>query len=96
MSRLTNQELALQFGDIYPGGHSNFRAADDTMINRIIGTKAEGARIWDVDGNEYIDYVGGLGPMILGYRHPAVEAAVRAQMDKGVLFSMASPLEVAG
>ena len=57
--------------------------------------RAEGCRIVDVDGREYIDYRCSLGPIFLGYRHAAVEAAVRAQLEKGVLFSMASPLEVA-
>ena len=56
--------------------------------------RAEGCRIQDVDGNWYIDYRSALGPVILGYRHPVVDAAVRTQLEKGVLFSMASPLEV--
>jgi glutamate-1-semialdehyde aminotransferase len=56
--------------------------------------RAEGCRIVDLDGREYIDYRSSLGPIILGHRHPAVDAAVRAQLGKGVLFSMASPLEV--
>ncbi|MCH8275690.1 MAG: aminotransferase class III-fold pyridoxal phosphate-dependent enzyme, partial [Armatimonadetes bacterium] len=51
-------------------------------------------RIQDIDGRWYIDYRSALGPIILGYRHPVVDAAVRAQLDKGVLFSMASPLEL--
>ncbi|MFH1023707.1 MAG: aminotransferase class III-fold pyridoxal phosphate-dependent enzyme [Planctomycetota bacterium] len=55
---------------------------------------AKGCRIRDVDGNEYIDYRCSLGPIVLGHRYPAVEKAVRAQMRKGVLFSMASPIEV--
>lgn len=44
-------------------------------------TRAEGARFWDVDGNEYIDYMCSYGPMVLGYRHPKVEKAVRAQAE---------------
>lgn len=56
--------------------------------------QAEGCRIQDVDGQWYIDYRAALGPVILGYRHPVVDAAVRRQLEKGVLFSMASPLEV--
>jgi glutamate-1-semialdehyde 2,1-aminomutase len=45
--------------------------------------KAEGARLWDVNGREYIDFICGYGPMVLGYRDPDVEAAVRAQMALG-------------
>ncbi|MBU2548436.1 MAG: aminotransferase class III-fold pyridoxal phosphate-dependent enzyme [Proteobacteria bacterium] len=56
--------------------------------------RAEGCRFRDVDGNEYIDYMCAYGPMILGYNHPKVEAAVRAQMAKGNLFNLPSPLWV--
>jgi len=55
---------------------------------------ADGCRMVDVDGRSFIDYRCALGPIVLGYKHPAVEEAVRHQLDKGVLFSMASPLEV--
>ncbi len=56
--------------------------------------RAAGCRLWDVDGREFIDYRSALGPIILGYCHPQVDAAVREQMKKGVLFSMASPIEL--
>ncbi|NKB71767.1 MAG: aminotransferase class III-fold pyridoxal phosphate-dependent enzyme [Candidatus Latescibacteria bacterium] len=56
--------------------------------------RGEGCRIWDVDGNEYIDFRNGLGPIILGYRFPAVDEAVRWQLEKGTVFSYAHPLEV--
>ena len=44
--------------------------------------RAEGCRFWDVDGNEYIDFMCAYGPMVLGYRHPRVEEAARAQAEK--------------
>ena len=56
--------------------------------------RAEGCRMQDVDGRWWLDYRSALGPIVLGYRHPVVDDAVRAQMEKGVLFSMASPLEL--
>lgn len=56
--------------------------------------RAQGCRMWDLDEREYIDFRCALGPIILGYRHSAIEAAVRIQMENGVLFSMASPLEL--
>ncbi len=56
--------------------------------------RAKGCRIWDLDDREYIDYRCALGPIILGYRYTAVDDAVRAQMNNGVLFSMASPIEI--
>ncbi len=55
--------------------------------------KAKGCRIWDLDDKEYIDYKASLGPIILGHQYPEVDDAVRKQMESGVLFSMASPLE---
>ncbi len=45
-------------------------------------TRAEGCRFWDVDGNEYIDFMCAYGPMVVGYRHPRVEAAAQAQAEK--------------
>lgn len=56
--------------------------------------RGKGARVWDVDGNEYIDLTMGVGPLILGYGYPAVDDAVRAQLEDGVVFSLMHPLEV--
>lgn len=53
---------------------------------------AKGCRLWDVDGNEFIDFMCAYGPMILGYLNPAVEEAARKQTEKGDNFSMPSPL----
>jgi glutamate-1-semialdehyde 2,1-aminomutase len=55
---------------------------------------AQGARLWDVDGNEYIDYVLGQGPLILGHSHPAILAAVKAQLDRGQVYSAQHELEI--
>ena len=56
--------------------------------------RGKGCRVWDVDGNEYIDYVQGLLPNILGYAHEEVNAAATAQMAEGHSFSLPHPLEV--
>ena len=56
--------------------------------------RGEGGRVWDVDGNEYIDFRNGLGPVILGYCFPEVDRAVREQLESGVVFSYSHPLEV--
>ena len=68
-----------------------FRAVCGTplMIER-----AEGAYLYDADGNRYLDYVGSWGPMILGHAHPAVTEAIRDQAAKGTSYGMSSPLEV--
>lgn len=55
--------------------------------------RARGARVWDVDGNEYVDFVSSLLSITLGYGDPDVDAAVRAQLDDGVIFSLPHPLE---
>jgi len=56
--------------------------------------RGAGAHVWDVDGNEYVDYPMALGPVILGYAEPAVDDAVRAQLADGVTFTLMHPLEV--
>ena len=56
--------------------------------------RGEGCHVWDVDGNEFVDYIGALGPITLGYCYPAVDEAVREQLAKGTIFSMMHPLEV--
>jgi glutamate-1-semialdehyde aminotransferase len=53
-----------------------------------------GARVWDVDGNEYIDFNAGVGPISLGYGYEAVNAAIAAQLADGISFSLTHPLEV--
>ena len=56
-------------------------------------THGEGGRVWDVDGNEYVDMVSGLLPVVLGYRDPDVDRAVRRQLDCGISFSLATKME---
>lgn len=53
---------------------------------RMVMVRGEGSKIYDVDGKEYIDYVLGSGPLILGHSHPAVVGAVREQLEKGSTF----------
>src|SRR5918996_5536475 len=56
--------------------------------------RGQGAHVWDVDGNEYLDYNMGIGPLILGYCHPAVDEAIERQLKNGITFSLMHPLEV--
>ncbi|MEI7491112.1 MAG: aminotransferase class III-fold pyridoxal phosphate-dependent enzyme [Bacteroidota bacterium] len=56
--------------------------------------KGKGSHVWDADGNEYIDFNMGIGPLILGYAYPAVDEAIRRQLDDGITFSLMHPLEV--
>ena len=56
--------------------------------------RGKGCRLWDMEGKEYIDFRLALGPVTLGYCYDPVDDAVRAQLADGVLFSMASPIEL--
>lgn len=56
--------------------------------------KGKGSHVWDVDGNEYIDLNSAIGPISLGYAYPAVDDAIRQQLNDGITFSLMHPLEV--
>lgn len=56
--------------------------------------RGKGAHVWDVDGNEYLDYSMGIGPISLGYCFDRVDDAIRAQLENGITFSLMHPLEV--
>ena len=56
--------------------------------------KGKGARVWDADGNEYIDYNMGIGPLSLGYAYSKTDEAVKKQLEDGITFSLMHPLEV--
>src|ERR1700754_2451049 len=56
--------------------------------------RGRGAHVWDVDGNEYIDFSMGVGPISLGYAYEAVDTAIREQLHDGITFSLMHPLEV--
>ena len=56
--------------------------------------RGDGSHVWDVDGNEYVDFVNGLLPVVLGYNDPDVNRAVADQLTRGVSFSLPTPLEV--
>jgi len=56
--------------------------------------RGEGSHVWDVDGNEYIDFINSLAAVTLGYNDPDVTSAVKAQLEDGVIFSLPHPLEM--
>ena len=65
---------------VLPGGSLG------NVIQDVVIVRGEGSRIWDASGNEYVDYLLGSGPMIIGHSHPEVIEAVREQLDKGTTF----------
>ena len=78
-----------------PGGvNSPVRAFRNVEGDPFSVDHAEGSRIWDVDGNEYIDYVGSWGPAILGHAPRVVVSAVREAAKRGLSFGIPNPLEV--
>ncbi|MFH1985077.1 MAG: glutamate-1-semialdehyde 2,1-aminomutase [Pseudomonadota bacterium] len=80
---------------IIPGGvNSPVRACRAVGATPLFIDRAEGSRIYDVDGNGYIDYVGSWGPMILGHRHPAVMKALSLVLDRGTSFGAPTDLEI--
>lgn len=60
----------------------------------LFSKKARGCYIWDVDGNRYIDFIGGRWPIILGYAHPITDNAIKKQLRDGITFSQPHPLEL--
>jgi glutamate-1-semialdehyde 2,1-aminomutase len=75
------------------GVSSNFRYWGDDRTIYI--DRGKGARLWDIDGNAYIDYRLGYGPAILGYAHPQVDQAARDGMEVGGVFALATQREAA-
>jgi glutamate-1-semialdehyde 2,1-aminomutase len=90
-----SQALFARAEAVMPGGVNSpvraYRAVGGTP--RFIG-RAQGARVWDEDGHELIDYIGAWGPMILGHRPPAVMAAIERQLAAGLAFGAPTGLEV--
>lgn len=78
-----------------PGGvNSPVRAFANVDCSPVFYDHAQGSHVWDVDGNEYVDFICSWGPMILGHRPAAVDAAVRAQLDKGVSYGAPCEAEI--
>ena len=60
----------------------------------VMAERGDGCRTWDTAGREYVDWMMGWGPCVLGFRHPAVERAIAAELERGTLLSLLTPLEV--
>jgi glutamate-1-semialdehyde 2,1-aminomutase len=95
MSRKKSIRLFHRALEMIPGGvNSPVRAFKAVGIPPSFIERAKGSRIFDVDGNEYIDYVGSWGPMILGHAHPRVVAALKKAISKGTSFGAPTSLEI--
>ena len=90
-----NETLFEQSQQVIPGGvNSPVRAFGSVGGTPIFFDRAEGARVWDANGREYIDYVGSWGPAILGHAHPATVKAVQDAAARGLSFGAPSAAEL--
>ena len=92
---MRSSEILRRSRDLFPGGvNSPVRAFHSVGGDPVVAARGEGARIWDADGKEYIDYVLSWGPLVLGHAHPMVLDALDDAMRNGTSFGMPTELEV--
>ena len=84
----TSDELNNIAKDIFPGANNGNPTSD------LIMSKAVGSKIWDVNGRQYIDYLLGSGPMVIGHSHPKVVEAVQNQLGSGSTFFTLNELSI--
>jgi len=95
MNHQKSTALFAQAKKFIPGGvNSPVRAFKSVGCDPVFISRAEGSRIFDVDGNAYIDYVGSWGPMILGHCHPKVVEAIRDAASHGASFGAPTQKEI--
>ncbi len=89
-----SKKLFADASTVIPGGvNSPVRAFKSVDGDPIFIAKAKGSRLWDADGNEYLDYVGSWGPAIVGHAHPAVLEAIGRAAADGISFGAPTELE---
>jgi glutamate-1-semialdehyde 2,1-aminomutase len=95
MNHTNSERLFARATELLPGGvNSPVRAFRSVGGTPFFARRAEGAYLYDVDGNAYVDYVGSWGPMIAGHAHPRVLDAVARTMRDGLSFGVPNALEV--
>jgi len=75
------------------GGGQGHKRPSDIPGYPAFAVRGKGCRFWDNEGREFIDYLCAFGPILLGYAHPAVDEAVKNQIDEGVIFNVPHPSE---
>jgi glutamate-1-semialdehyde 2,1-aminomutase len=89
-----SREIFARAQQLMPGGVSSpVRAFKSVGGDPVVFDRVLGAYAWDVDGNQYIDYIGSWGPAIVGHAHPEVIEALRQALEKGTSFGAPSVLE---
>jgi glutamate-1-semialdehyde 2,1-aminomutase len=95
MNRSKSEELFTRAQISIPGGvNSPVRAFRGVGGTPPFIVRGQGAHIWDADGNEYIDYVGSWGPLLLGHRHPDIVQAVEEALSRGTSFGAPTEQEI--
>lgn len=95
MTHTRSRELFERAQQRIPGGvNSPVRAYRSVGLTPPFIARGQGSRIWDVDGNEYIDYVCSWGPLLLGHRHPAIVEALERALEIGTSFGAPTPQEI--
>ncbi|HYM16663.1 MAG TPA: glutamate-1-semialdehyde 2,1-aminomutase [Dehalococcoidia bacterium] len=90
-----SREIDALAQEVMPGGVSSpVRAFKAVGGDPVVVAMGKGSRIWDADGNEYIDYVGSWGPLILGHAHPAVVEVLQKAAERGTSYGATTELEV--
>jgi len=93
----TAADLLARARRVLPGITQTYSKAPDQHVEGVYPVfleRGDGCRVWDVDGNEYIDYPCALGPVVLGYHDREVDAAAHEQVSSGPCYSLGHPLEV--
>lgn len=89
------QEILRRANETFVGGvNSPVRAFKSVGLEPLIAEHGAGARLWDADGREYIDFIGSWGALILGHAHPAITASIQDQAMRGTSFGATTELEV--
>ncbi len=95
MQHAHSSDLFARAQRVIPGGvNSPVRAFKSVGIDPLFYEHAKGSRVWDADGNEYIDFVASWGPMILGHAPDVVLDAVREQLGKGTSYGAPTEIEI--
>jgi len=95
METTTSRKMFEQAKEVIPGGvNSPVRACKSVGCDPLFISKASGSSIFDVDGNEYIDFVSSWGPMIMGHAHPEILDAVQQAAVNGTSFGAPTPAEI--
>ena len=92
-----SEELYARAANLIPAGTQTLAKGPGQYVNGVAPKflkRGKGSHVWDVDGNEFIDFNMAIGPLSLGYAYDAVDRAIRAQLEDGITFSMPHPLEV--